>query len=277
MVESMSFYDWAIEPLENDFMRNAFVCIALIGVSSAMLGCYVILRKSVFITSALSHTILPGVVGAAILGLSLYWGAFASAIATAFGVGLLSSQRKMSEDASIGVVLSFMFALGILLMAYTQSFRDFSSLFFGSILGVTGTDLAFAAGTMFAVGGFFIVFGRALKISTCDVEYAKLAGMRPRLMQVLFLGFVALASVSSVRIIGALLTTALLVIPAASANLLCRTVGKMMALAAGISVSTGVLGLYVSYHFDGVPAGAAVVIAEAIVFFVAWIFRKRSR
>lgn len=257
-------------------MRNAFASIVLIGTSSAMLGCYVILRKNVFITSALSHTILPGVVGAALLGISLYWGALAAALLTALGVGLLSSQRKMSEDASIGVVLSFMFALGILLMAHTQSFRDFSSLLFGSILGVTGTDLAFASGTLIAVLLFFGLFHRPLKISTCDAEYAQLSGMRPRLMQVLFLGFVALASVSSVRIIGALLTTALLVIPAASAHLLCRSVGKMMALAVGISVLTGTLGLYLSYHVDGVPAGAAVVTAESIFFFFAWIFRRRK-
>lgn len=274
-MESLSFYGLFLEPLENDFMRNAFASIVLIGISSAMLGCYVILRKSVFITSALAHTILPGVVGAALLGVSLYWGALAAAVLTALGVGLLSSQRKMSEDASIGVVLSFMFALGILLMARTQSFRDFSSLLFGSILGVTETDLAFAAGTLLAVVGFFLCFHRSLKISTCDPEYAQLAGMHPRLMQILFLGFVALASVSSVRIIGALLTTALLVIPAASANLLCRSVGKMMMLAAGISVCTGMLGLYFSYHLDAVPAGAAVVVAESLVFFFAWCFRKK--
>lgn len=274
-MESFSFYSLFLEPLENDFMRNAFASIVLIGISSAMLGCYVILRKSVFITSALAHTILPGVVGAALLGVSLYWGALAAAVLTALGVGMLSSQRKMSEDASIGVVLSFMFALGILLMAHTQSFRDFSSLLFGSILGVTETDLAFAAGTLLAVVGFFLCFHRSLKISTCDPEYAQLAGMHPRLMQILFLGFVALASVSSVRIIGALLTTALLVIPAASANLLCRSVGKMMALAAGISVCTGMLGLYFSYHLDAVPAGAAVVVAESVVFFLAWCFRKK--
>lgn len=270
-----TLYDWFIEPLEYDFMLHAFASIILIGICTAMLGCYVVLRKSVFITSALSHTILPGIVAAALLGVSLYSGAFVAALVTALGVGFLSSQRKMSEDAAIGVLLSFMFALGILLMTLTQSFRDFSSILFGSVLGVSGSDLCVAAGTTVCVLVFFAFFRVPLKLSTCDPEYARLAGARPRLMQLLFLSCVALASVASVRIIGALLTTALLVIPAASAHLLTKSVGKMTVLAVGISVLTGIAGLYASYHFDGLPAGAAIIVAESLVFFAAWLLKVR--
>ena len=263
-----------LAPFADDFMRNAFACVVLVGISSAMLGCYVLLRRSVFITSALSHTILPGVVAASMLGISLYWGALVAALATALGVGLLSSQKKIGEDAAIGVMLSFMFALGILLMTQARSFRDFGGLLFGSILGVDSVDLVFAAGTTFAVLVFFAMFHGRLKLSTFDPEYAELAGARPRLVQVLFLAFVALSAVSSVRIIGALLTTALLVIPAASATLLARSVSGAMKLAIAISISTGALGLYFSYHFDGVPAGAAIIISESLVFFLCWIFKK---
>ena len=266
-------YAWLVEPLEYDFMLRAFASIILIGTGTAMLGCYVVLRKSVFITSALSHTILPGVVGAALLGVSLYLGAFAAALVTALGVGLLSSRQKMSEDSAIGVLLAFMFALGILLMTLTQSFRDFASLLFGSVLGVSGADLGVAAGTCLAVLLFFVFFRVPLKLASCDPEYAQLAGARPQLMQVLFLSFVALASVASVRIIGALLTTALLVIPAASAQLLTRSVGRMMAVAVAISIVTGIAGLYASYYVDGLPAGASIVVAESLVFFAAWVLK----
>lgn len=265
-----------IEPLEFDFMLYASACIVLIGISTAMLGCYVVLRRNVFITSALSHTILPGVVAAALLGFSLYLGAFVAALATALGVGLLASREKMSEDSAIGVLLAFMFALGILLMTLTQSFRDFTSLLFGSVLGVTETDLCVAAGTAVCVAAFFVFFRIPLKLSTCDPEYARLAGARPRLMQVLFLAAVALASVASVRIIGALLTTALLVIPAASAQLLTKSVGKMIAAAIAISVFTGIAGLYASYYIDGLPAGASIIVAESLVFFPAWCLKKRG-
>ena len=266
--------NWFLEPFEFDFMRNAFASVALIGAGSAMLGTYVVLRRSVFIASALSHTILPGVTAAALLGVSLYWGALAAALATALGVGLLSTRRRMSEDAAIGVVLAFMFALGILLMTRTQSFRDFSSLLFGSVLGVTRTDLLFAAGTTLAVAAFFAVFRAPLKLASFDPEYARLAGARPRLMQTLFLVLVALAAVSSVRVVGALLTTALLVIPAAAANLLSKSVGKTATLAAVFSVLSGFAGLYASYWFEGVPAGAAIVVAESATFFAAWLFRR---
>lgn len=271
-----SLLDWLLEPFEFDFMVHAFASIVLIGISTAMLGCYVVLRRSVFITSALSHTILPGVVAAALSGVSLYFGAFAAALVTALGVGLLSSRQKMSEDSAIGVLLAFMFAVGILLMTLTQSFRDFTSLLFGSVLGVTESDLCVAAGTAICVGLFFAFFRAPLKLSSCDPEYAQLAGARPQWMQVLFLSAVALASVASVRIIGALLTTALLVIPAASAQLLTKSVGKMMTLAVAISILTGIAGLYASYYIDGLPAGASVIVAESLVFFAAWSLRKRG-
>ncbi|MCD8298467.1 MAG: metal ABC transporter permease [Opitutae bacterium] len=268
------FHEIFIEPLENDFMRNALATIVLVGIGSALLGCYVLLRRSVFITAALSHTILPGVVAAAMLGISLYWGALTAALATAICVGWLSAQKKVGEDAAIGVTLSFMFALGILLMTLTQSFRDFTNLLFGSVLGATSGDLAFAAGATAAVLIFFAVARKILKLSTCDPEYAELINARPKLLQIVFLGFVALVAVSSVRIVGALLTTALLVIPAATANLLARSVSQMMVLACIFSVATGTIGLYCSYHFDRVPAGAAVVAAESALFFVCWFIRK---
>ncbi len=267
-------YEIFIEPLENSFMRNALACLALIGISGAVLGCYVLLRRSVFITAALAHTILPGVVIAAILGISLYWGALAAAIATAICVGLLSTQKKIGEDVAIGVTLSFMFALGILLMTQTQSFRDFSNLLFGSIIGVTSDDLVFATGTTIAVCAFFLITHKILKLSTCDPEYAELISARPKLLQIVFLGFVALVAVSSVRIVGALLTTALLVIPAATARLLARSVAKMIILACIFSLVTGTIGLYCSYHFERVPAGAAVIACESALFFVCWIFCK---
>ena len=177
-----------------------------------------------------------------------------------------------------GGLLAFMFALGILLMTLTQSFRDFASLLFGSVLGVSGADLGVAAGTCLAALLFFAFFRVPLKLASCDPEYAQLAGARPQLMQVLFLSFVALASVASVRIIGALLTTALLVIPAASAQLLTRSVGRMMAVAVAISIVTGIAGLYASYYVDGLPAGASIVVAESLVFFAAWVLKIcRSR
>lgn len=267
-------YDFFCAPFESDFMRNAFACVVLVGTNSALLGCYVLHRRSVFITSALSHTILPGVVVAMLLGISLYWGALAAAILTALGVGLLSTQKKINEDAAIGVVLAFMFAVGILLMTQAQSFRDFTGLLFGSILGVSEIDLAFAAGTTLAVAIFFLLFHKNLKLSTFDPEYAALIGARPRMMQVLFLAFVALSAVSSVRIIGALLTTALLVIPAATANLLTRSVPATMKTAVFLAIFTGALGLYASYHLDGIPAGAAIVIAESLIFFICWVFKK---
>ncbi len=264
------------EPLlgeHNDFMRRAFLGVALAGVNCAALGAYVVLRRMASLSGALSHTILPGVVFAVLSGFSIYWGAMGAAVVTALAVGGIVSRRHIREDTATGVILSFMFALGILLMHRAQSFRDFAALLFGNVLALSSQDLAVIAGVTATTLTFLALFHKELELASYDEDYAALCGARPALLRHLLLVLVALGAVASVRLVGSLLTTALLVTPAAAGVMLARSVIGVMAWGAGIAVFSGIAGLYLSYHLDGVPSGAAIVLVCSACFFTAWSFR----
>ncbi len=266
-------FDFLTEPLSHEFMRRALLGVCLAGVNCAALGAYVVLRRMASISGALTHTILPGVVFAVLNGFSLYWGAMGAAVVTALAVGGIVNKRHIREDTATGVILSFMFALGILLMTRAQSFRDFTALLFGNVLSVSGQDIAVITGVTAATLLFLTAFHKELELSSYDEDYAALTGARPALLRHLLLVLVALGTVACVRLVGALLTTALLVTPAAAGVLLARGVRGVMLWGAGIAVFSGVTGLYLSYHLDGVPSGAAIVLVCSGCFFVAWIYR----
>lgn len=266
-------FDLLTEPLAEAFMRRALIGVSLAGVNCAALGAYVVLRRMASISGALTHTILPGVVFAVLNGFSIYWGAMGAAVATALAVGGIVNRRHIREDTATGVILSFMFALGILLMSRAQSFRDFTNLLFGNMLTVTGADIAVIAGVTAATIAFLALFHKELELSSYDEDYAALTGARPALLRNLLLVLIALGTVACVKLVGALLTTALLVTPAAAGVLLARSVLGVMLWGAGIAVVSGVTGLYLSYYLEGVPSGAAVVLVCSGCFFAAWIAR----
>ncbi|MDR2981105.1 MAG: metal ABC transporter permease [Puniceicoccales bacterium] len=267
---------WLLEPFQDDFMRRALLGIILASTNCAVLGAYVVLRRMAFVSTALTHTILPGIVFAILQGFSLYWGALGAAILTALGIGGITNRREMREDTAIGVILSFMFALGVLMMTQSQSFRDFSGLLFGSVLGVTTQDLWLIASVTGIVFTVLFLFHKELELSSYDEEYAQQIGARPRQMRFLILILVALSTVSCVRLVGALLTTALLVTPAAAAIMLARTLRGVMVLASLIGIASGVGGLYLSYYVARVPVGAAVVLVCSGFFFVSFILKQAT-
>jgi manganese/iron transport system permease protein len=223
-----------------------------------------------FVSTALTHTILPGVVFAVLHGFSLYWGALGAAVLTALGVGGLAGRRELREDTSVGVMLSFMFALGVWMMCGAGTFRDFNVLLFGSALGVSGQDLWMIGGATVVILGALALFHKELELTSYDEEYARQCGFSPDAMRLLLLVLVALATVSCVQIVGVLLTTALLVTPAAAAALLARTLRSLMLLSVLFGAVGGVGGLLLSAAVEGVPAGAAVVMVCSGIFFVVF-------
>ena len=267
--------DLLLQPWSEPFFVRALLAVVLSGTTCACLGAYVVLRRMAFVSTALTHSILPGVVGALLLGLSPYLGALVAALLTAAGAAWLASRKGTSEDSAVGVMLSVMFAAGITLMQQANSWRDFAGLLFGSVVSVGGEDLL-----VIGVTAGIVLFGlralhKELELASFDDEYAALLGARPALMRVVLLVLVALGSVACVRLVGALLTTALFVIPAATGVLLGRTVPQVMAWGAGCALLGGVGGLYLSYYAPAVPSGAGIVLCCALPYLVARIFAPR--
>lgn len=266
--------DLLTQPLGEAFFQRALMAVVLGGVMCACLGAYVVLRRMAFVSTALTHSILPGIVGALMLGFSPYLGALAAALLTAAGAAWLAARKGTSEDSAIGVMLSVMFALGIVLMQQANSWRDFTGLLFGSILSVSSTDLTVigftAAGVLFGLRSLH----KELELAAFDEEYAQLLGARPALMRGILLVLVAFGAVACVRLVGALLTTALFVIPAATGVLLGRTVPQVMAWATGCAFLGGVGGLYLSYYAKAMPSGAGIVLCCAVPYFIARLSQR---
>lgn len=141
---------------------------ALVGMICAVIGVYVVLRRRAFIGDALAHTVLPGLVIAYLNQWSLVGGATVAGLATALLIGWLSQRQEVREDTAIGIVFTGMFALSILLMSTVRSFRDFSHILFGNILGVTPQDLRFIAGVAAVVLLLLALCHKELELTSVD-------------------------------------------------------------------------------------------------------------
>ena len=264
--------NWLTEPLQLPFMRAALLAALLIGVTCALLGVYVVLRQMAFASDALGHTMLPGLVIAYLNSWNLVAGAMVAGIAAALGIGWFSSRRAVHEDTAIGVIFAGAFAFGVLLMSRTRSFRDFTHMLFGDILGVTNDYLLRAAIITVVIIALLYLFNKELQLTSFDPTHAEVIGLRPDLMRYGLLVALTLAVVVGVQAVGAVLISALLVTPAAAASLLTKRLPLMMVLACIISTGSSVVGLYASYHAN-VSSGAAIVLTCTLCFTLAWVFR----
>jgi len=253
-------------------MRSGLIAVVLIGFVCAVLGVYVVLRSMAFIGDALAHTILPGLVAAYLLGLNLLGGAVVAGVATALGIGWLGRRGTLREDTAIGVIFTGMFALGILLMSAADSFRDFTHMLFGNVLGITTFDLALIAGLALFVLAVLFLFHKELELTSFDPTHAKAIGLNPDIVRYGLLVVLSLTVVAGVQAVGVVLISALLITPAAAASLLTRNLPRMMALSAAFAVFSGLAGLYASYYLD-VSSGAAIVLACTACFVAASVVR----
>lgn len=265
--------DWITEPLAQPFMRHALLGLALCGLACACIGAHLVVRRMTFIGSALTHTLLPGVVAAWLVGLSPYLGAVVAALATAVLIALAGGRRETGEDAAIGVAQSALFALGIVLMAQSQSWRDFTGLLFGTALGIDLADLALMATLASAALLALTLAHKELEASALDEDYARLAGIRPTLLRLALVGLAGLAAASAVRLLGAMLTTALLIVPAAGGVLLARSLLGAMVWSVMLALVGGAAGLLASYHLEALPAGAGMVLGCCLAFALARLWR----
>lgn len=254
-------------------MRTAFAASLLVGTTCSILGVFVVQRRMAFIGDAIAHTTLPGLVIAWLNQWNMSVGAFAAATITALGIGCLSRQEHLREDAAIGILYTGMFALGITLMSTVKSYRDFSHMLFGNILGVSDTDLIGIALVALIVLGTLGLLHKEMVLTSVDQAHSQVIGLSASRMRYILLLLLSLAVVTGIQAVGVVLTSALLVTPAATAALLTRRLLPMMLFAALIACASGIAGLYASYY-AGVSSGGAIVLTCTLCFAVAFVARS---
>ena len=261
--------DAILGPLAYPFFQRALLAAILVGMVSAVVGTYVVLKGLAFMGDAISHAAFPGVVISYLLNASFYLGASIAAVATALAIGYVVRHGRVRHDAAIGVIFAGMFALGIFLFGTIQGFvADLLSFLFGNVLAIGPTDLLGLSLLALLVLAVVATLWKELLYATFDPLGAAAAGLRVGLLEYVVLVLIAMTIVVSLQSVGIILVVAMLVTPAATAQLLTIRFGAMMALAVGIGVAAAVSGLYLSFWLNA-ASGATIVLVETAAFLAA--------
>ncbi|MBN1922350.1 MAG: metal ABC transporter permease [Anaerolineae bacterium] len=264
------------EPLQYAFMLRGLIAVIMVGVVCAVVGSFVVLRGMAFLGDALAHAILPGVaVGYLVSGGArgaLFWWGLGAAVFTALGIGAIGKGSQVKEDTAIGIIFAGMFALGIALISSVRSYAvDLSHFLFGDVLGVAAHDLWLIGIFGGLVLLIILTLYKEFTVLSFDPVLVVTLRMPATLLHYLLLVLIALAIVVSLQTVGVALMVAMLVTPAATAFLLTRRLSRMIALAALIGASAGIIGLYLSYYVS-VASGAAIVLVCTGFFLLALLF-----
>jgi len=265
---------WLLDPFSADFMLRAGLGVLLLGVAAPLCGCWVVQRRLVYLSDAMSHAVLAGVAGAALLGINLLVGAFVAAIVMALAVAALVLRAGLAEDAAIGVSGQTLFALGLVGVSFQQDDpRALSHVLFGSPLTTTWPDVALQAGLAAVVALASYLLLPILVATTFDGTHARTVGIRVGLVDTLLVVGLGLVVVTGLTTVGVLMAVAMLVLPAVAARLLAVTTTGMLLLSVLFGIIAGVGGLLVSYHAD-LPTGPTVALAAATQVLLAAAARR---
>jgi ABC-type Mn2+/Zn2+ transport system permease subunit len=263
--------------LSYTFMQRALVSSALIGAVCAVIGVYVVLKGLSFIGAGIAHASFGGVALGFLVGLNPVLTAIVFCLATAWGIGLVTRWGEVKEDTAIGIFFASTMALGILFIGLMRGYNvDLFGYLFGSVLAVTTADLwisgALALAVLLVVGLFY----KELLFITFDPEMAEAAGLPAAQLYFLLLSLIALTIVLSIKVVGIILVSALIVTPAAAAYQLTDDFRRMMALSVLLGVGSALVGLFLSYWLN-IASGATIVLMATAIFFLAALLSPRRR
>jgi ABC-type Mn2+/Zn2+ transport system permease subunit len=257
-----------LEPLQEPFMQRALAEIALIGLASGALGCWVVLYEFSYAAESLAHSIFPGLVIATLAGVPLLLGAAPAIAIAALAIAAAGRVPGVSRDVAVAVVVTTMFGLGVLLALSPASPPGIESLLFGDILGPTDADLlAAAALAALVTAALWLLHGRLLATGF-DRTSARALGLGPAAVDAALLLLLSAAIVVAVQGLGNLLVVAVFVGPAAAARRLTDRILPMFAIATALALLAGLAGLYLSYY-AGTAAGASIALAIAAAYLLA--------
>ncbi len=265
-----------LDPLGYEFFVRALAASMLVGLVCAVIGTYMVLRGLAFMGDALSHASFPGVVAAYLLKVPFYLGATVAAVGTALAIGWITRRGRLRSDTTIGVLFAGMFALGIFLFSTIPHYvGDLFGFLFGQPLGISSSDLVALVALSVIVLGIVVVLWKELLYSTFDPLSAAASGLPVGALEYLFLGLIALTIVISLQAVGIILVVAMLVTPAATAQLVADRFSRMLGVAVTVGIVAPVMGLYISFYTN-TASGAVVVLVETATFLIALALGPKS-
>lgn len=262
------------EPFSYNYMVNAMWVSALVGCVCAFLSSYLMLKGWSLIGDALSHSIVPGVAGAYMLGLPFAFGAFFSGGLAAAAMLFLNERTKLKEDAIIGLIFTSFFGLGLFMISLSPTSVNIQTIVLGNILAITPEDtlqLVIIAGVSLAI---LMVKWKDLMVTFFDENHARSIGLNPSYLKVLFFTLLSASTVAALQTVGAFLVIAMVVTPGATAYLLSDRFPRLIVISVVIGTLTSFFGAYLSYFLDG-ATGGIIVVLQTLIFLTAFVFAPK--
>ncbi|NHT77211.1 metal ABC transporter permease [Rhizobiaceae bacterium CRRU44] len=263
-----------LEPFGYGYMTNAMWVSALVGGVCAFLSAYLMLKGWSLIGDALSHSVVPGVAGAYMLGLPFALGAFISGGLAAAAMLFLSERSGLKVDVVIGIIFTSFFGLGLFMISMNPVGVSVQTITFGNILAITPEDTLQLAIIGFVCLAVLLAKWKDLMVTFFDENHARSIGLRPGLLKAVFFMLLSAAVVAAMQTVGAFLVIAMVVTPGATAYLLCDRFPRLIALSVAIGTATSFVGAYASYFLDG-ATGGIIVVLQTLIFLLAFTFAPK--
>ena len=266
--------DLLLEPFHYAYMVNAMWISALVGAICAFLSAYLMLKGWSLIGDALSHSIVPGVAGAYMLGLPFSLGAFLAGGLAAGAMLFLNQRTKLKEDAIIGLIFTSFFGLGLFMVSLSPTSVNVQTIVLGNVLAISPTDTLQLA----IIGGVTLLIltlkWKDLMVAFFDENHAWSIGLNPNHLKVLFFALLSASTVAALQTVGAFLVIAMVVTPGATAYLLTDRFPTLIIISVAIGVATSFVGAYASYFLDG-ATGGIIVCLQTLVFLTAFLLAPK--
>lgn len=263
-----------LEPFNYRYMVNAIWCSALVGIICAFLSAYLMLKGWSLIGDALSHSVVPGVAGAYMLGIPYSLGAFISGGLAAAAMLFISQRSNLRNDAVIGLIFTGFFGLGLFMASLSPSSVNIQTIVFGNILAVSPFD----AKQLIIIGLItltcLLFFWKDLMVVFFDETHAHSIGMKTTRLKILFFTLLSASTVAALQTVGAFLVIAMVVTPGATAYLLTDRFDRLIQVSVMLGLITSSLGAYLSYFMDG-ATGAVIVLLQTAIFLLAFVFAPK--
>ena len=259
-----------LQPFTYGYMTNAMWVSALVGGVCAFLSAYLMLKGWSLIGDALSHSIVPGVAGAYILGLPFALGAFVAGGLAAGAMLFLNERSGLKEDAIIGLIFTSFFGLGLFMASVSPMSVSIQTITLGNILAITPGDTLQLAIIGFVSLAVLLAKWKDLMVVFFDENHSRSIGLRPGLLKAVFFVLLSASTVAALQTVGAFLVIAMVVTPGATAYLLCDRFPRLIAVSVAIGTVTSFVGAYASYFLDG-ATGGVIVTLQTLIFLAAFV------
>ncbi|EBO9258454.1 iron/manganese ABC transporter permease subunit SitC [Salmonella enterica] len=266
--------NWLVEPFGYQYMLNAMWVSAMVGGLCAFLSCYLMLKGWSLIGDALSHSIVPGVAGAWMLGLPFSLGAFLSGGLAAGSMLFLNQRSRLKEDAIIGLIFSSFFGVGLFMVSLNPMSVNIQTIILGNVLAIAPADIAQLAIIGAVSLTILLLKWKDLMVVFFDETHARSIGLNPGRLKLLFFTLLSVSTVAALQTVGAFLVICLVVTPGATAWLLADRFPRLLMIAVAIGSLTSFLGAWLSYWLDG-ATGGIIVVMQTLLFITAFIFAPK--